>query len=68
MGPNRFSAIIFKFEKMYTSYNVALAEAGVPVHIPHVPVPHIPPADPVPIPTEPIVFTDADIATIVYEF
>ena len=53
---------------MYTSYNVALAEAGVPVHIPHVPVPHIPPADPVPIPTEPIVFTDADIATIVYEF
>ena len=68
MGPNRFSARIFKFEKMYTSYNVALAEAGVLVHIPHVPVPHVPPADPVPVPTEPIVFSDADIGIYGYGF
>ena len=62
MGPNRFSARIFKFQKMHTSYNVALAEAGVHIF----PVPHAPP--PPPVPTEPIVFTDADIVTYGYEF
>ena len=64
MGPNRFSARIFKFQKMYTSYNVALAEAGaiVPLALVHAPTP------PPPVPTEPIVFTDADIVTYGYVF